>query len=222
MKAWMKAGAVLVALGGLAAAIPAVQAQGDPTIEACTRYAEADVVFENTNAEAEAAYEAAMQKAVASYEAYKATKPWEAYEAAVQEPRAVRDAAIQRASDVWAAARQKAFAAKSWDDRVNAEQAAENAYEVAKQDADNVYEAATRMRLEKFKTESDAAKAARDSARKEAKAARDAAVEDARYVLTDTYLAIHADGGGKQSDVWEVTVKLLNHQRNRCTQLYGL
>ena len=65
----MKAGAVLIALGGLAGAMPAVQAQGDPTIGACTRYAEGECCFENAKAEAEADYEAAVQKAVASYRA---------------------------------------------------------------------------------------------------------------------------------------------------------
>ena len=37
-----------------------------------------------------------------------------------------------------------------------------------------------------------------------------------------TCLAIYAEGGGTQSDVWDVMVKLLTHQRERCTLLYGL
>ena len=101
-----------------------VHAQNDPTIEVCTQYAEANVVFETAKAEA-----------------------GNAYDADVQEVRA---------------------------------------------------------------------------ARRDAEAARNAAIEDALNILIQTYLAIYAEDGGTQSDVWDAMVKLLNHQRNRCTKLYGL
>lgn len=61
-----------------------------------------------------------------------------------------------------------------------------------------------------------------DATRLAAASAKKAAIEDARTVRTQTYLAIYAEDGGMQSDVWDVMVKLFNHQRNRCTKLYGL
>lgn len=60
------------------------------------------------------------------------------------------------------------------------------------------------------------------SLKADAVAARDAALEAAQAVLTESYLAIYAEGGGMQSDVWDVMVKLLTHQRQLCTKHYGL
>ena len=51
---------------------------------------------------------------------------------------------------------------------------------------------------------------------------RETTMDEARTVLTQTYLAVYAEGGGMQSDVWDVMVKLLNHQRQLCTEHYGL
>ena len=53
-------------------------------------------------------------------------------------------------------------------------------------------------------------------------AASKATIDEAQTVLTETYLAIYAEGGGMQSDVWDVMVKLLNHQRQLCTEHYEL
>ena len=63
---------------------------------------------------------------------------------------------------------------------------------------------------------------ARRATLQEAEAARDAAIEDAQTVYMRTYLTIYTEGGGIQSDVSDVMVKLLTHQRERCTKLYGL
>ena len=175
MKAWMKAGAVLIALGGLAGAMPAVQAQGDPTIEACTRYAEADFAFQGAEAEADAAYEAAEKAAKAAFEAA-------AYEGGDEENKAL----------------------PGYDE-------AYAAYDATIRDINAISNTHYRKAV-----------AAREAALKEAEAARDAAIEEGRYVLTETYLAIYAEGGGVKSDVWDVMVKLLNNQRDRCWQLYGL
>lgn len=60
------------------------------------------------------------------------------------------------------------------------------------------------------------------AARIEAESAYQPAIEEAQAVLTQTYLAIYAESGGMKSDVWEVMVKLINNQRGRCWQLYGL
>ena len=57
---------------------------------------------------------------------------------------------------------------------------------------------------------------------KKPNAVYEAAVNEARTVLTQTYLAVYAEGGGTQSDVWDIMVRLLTHQRQLCTEHYGL
>ena len=144
----------VVVAAAFAGAMPAVQAQSIPTMEACAKYAEADVVFESAQKEAGDVYVAA----------------WRAAGDAFQNKR-----------------------------RTARETAGDN-YVTVVQEASAVYDAAT----------------------KKASAAKDTAIEDARTVLTQTYLAIYAEGGGMQSDVWDVMVKLLTHQRELCTEQYGL
>ena len=112
----------IVSLGlaaAFAVAMPAVQAQSIPTMEACAKYAEADA----------------------------------AYNTAEQEAKAARDA---------------------------------------------VYNAPY---LAPTKEEREAARAASAARNAEASAAYEGAIEDARTVLTQTYVAIYAEGGGMQSDV---------------------
>ena len=60
------------------------------------------------------------------------------------------------------------------------------------------------------------------AAMKKPNAVYETAMNEARTVLTQTYVAIYAEGGGMQSDVWDVMVKLLTHQRQLCTEHYGL
>ena len=100
MNAWMKAGAVLVTLGGLSVAMPAVQAQGDPSIDACTQYAEADIVFENAEVEAEAVYETAKQEAGAVFESameilFEEAKAEAAYKVSAEKEEVLNDVAMQ-------------------------------------------------------------------------------------------------------------------------------
>ncbi len=59
----MKTIRATVALLVVAGALPAVQAQGIPSVEACIRYAEADAAFEAAMQQAEAAVEAVKQPA---------------------------------------------------------------------------------------------------------------------------------------------------------------
>ena len=165
-----------IALLALTGAMPAVHAQNDPTIEACTQYAEADIVFGNAEAEAEAVYQAVRK---ANVEARR--------KAAREENKAIWDNQATMSPGVSDSKRREA------SDKLRA--AKKNVVAVIEQN---------------------------HAADKVAKAAREATIEDARTVLAQTYLAIYAEGGGMQSDVWDVMVKLLNHQRNRCTQLYGL
>ena len=160
--------------------MPAVQAQGIPTIEACAKYAEADAAYNTVEQEAKAVRKAAMKE------------PWAAYNAAKQEAEAAYAAARDKANAAYGAAYKAAYKAamkEPWVAYNAAKQKAEAVYEAAKQEAEPVYEAA---------------------------------IEDARTVLTQTYLAIYAEGGGTQSDVWDVMVKLLTHQRQLCTEHYGL
>ena len=81
-----------------------------------------------------------------------------------------------------------------------AKQEANAAYYTAEQEADAVYGAAVQ----------------------EMQAVYYAAIDEARTDLTQTYHAIYAEGGGTQSDVWNVMLKLLFHQRQLCTEHYGL
>ena len=60
-----------VALLVVAGALPAVQAQGIPSVEACMRYAEADAAFDAAMQPALAAFKAAMQRALAAGKAAK-------------------------------------------------------------------------------------------------------------------------------------------------------
>ena len=180
-----------VALATLfAVAMPAVQAQSIPSMEACVKYAEADAAYTTVVIEAQtiraasvhepiAAMNAATNEAYVAYEAARAAKQeaYVAYNAArgalIESGAASDDAAAREAQAVLEAASKEAHVA----------------YEAAKQEADVAYEAA----------------------KQEAEAAR-----------TQTYLAIYAEGGGVQSDVWDVMVKLLTHQRELCTEHYGL
>lgn len=146
----------VVVVAAFAGAMPAVQAQSIPTMEACAKYAEADA----------------------------------AYNTVEQEAKAVRKAA-----------RQEALAAG-----VAAEQAARDAYEPG-----GNYNVVLNARNDTIR-----------ALMKKPKAVYEATVNEARTVLTQTYLAIYAEGGGTQSDVWDVMVKLLTHQRELCTEHYGL
>ena len=139
-----------------AGAMPAVQAQSIPTMEACAKYAEADAAYNTVEQEAKAVHEAAAQEAVAA--------------------------------------------------GVAAEQAARDAYEPG-----GDYKAVQNARAITYKT-----------LMKKPDAIYESAIDEARTVLTQTYLAIYAEGGGTQSDVWDVMVKLLTHQRQLCTEHYGL
>ena len=65
----MKLIAALSVLVMLACSMPAVHAYGDPSIEVCTQYAEADVVLGNAEEEADAVYEATMREAEGVFEA---------------------------------------------------------------------------------------------------------------------------------------------------------
>ena len=152
-----------VALATLfAVAMPAVQAQSIPSMEACVKYAEADAAYNTVDIEARTVRVAAEREPIVSLgEAYAA------HLAAMKEAGAAYDDAAH------VAAKKEAFAA----------------YEAAKQEAEAVYEAA---------------------------------MNEAHTVRTQTYLAIYAEGGGMQSDVWEVMMKLLAHQRELCTEHYGL
>ena len=147
-----------------AGAMSAVQAQSIPTLEACAKYAEADVAFNGLVQEAKAAFGASVQDI---YDAH-------GYDALKQE----HLAAITPPSDH---ERADALAAK-------------------------------------MRAASDAV----DAARPALEAARDDTIEAAEIELTQTYLAVYAEGGGTQSDVWEVMVKLLNQQRSLCTEVHGL
>lgn len=141
----------------LISAMSAVHAQSIPTMEACAKYAEADV----------------------------------AYNTAEQEAKAVRDAAKPEAGAARRAASQAAEAAFK---------AGRGSYNAIHNDGVDAYRAVM----------------------KKPNAVYEAAIEDARTVLTQTYVAIYAEGGGTQSDVWDVMVKLLTHQRQLCTEHYGL
>ena len=59
----MKTIRATVALLVVAGALPAVQAQGIPSVEACIRYAEADAAFDAAMQPAEAAFEVVKQQA---------------------------------------------------------------------------------------------------------------------------------------------------------------
>ena len=89
----MKTIRTTVALLVVAGALPAVQAQSIPSVEACIRYAEADAAYEAAvhpvDAAYDAAFEAALQQAKAAYVA--------AYEAALQQAKAAYVAAYEAA-----------------------------------------------------------------------------------------------------------------------------
>ena len=103
---------VLVA-ATLASTMPAVQAQGEPSLESCTQYAEADVVFEAAIAQPLAAYEAAEHEAGAAYEAasQEAFAAWNAHEWALIKAGADPDAAELEALRAYGAAMEEASAA---------------------------------------------------------------------------------------------------------------
>ena len=150
----------IVSLGlaaAFAVAMPAVQAQSIPTIEACAKYAEADAAYNTAEQEAKAVHEAASREAGAASRA--------------------------------------------------AEQAARDAYVPGR---DN-YSLIDKARYDTYRAHMD-----------KPDAVYKAAMNEARTVLTQTYVAIYAEGGGTQSDVWDVMVKLLTHQRQLCTEHYGL
>ena len=98
-----------VALLVVAGALPAVQAQGIPSVEACIRYAEADAAYD-------AAFEAALQQAKAAYAA--------AYEAAMQPAKAAYDVAHEAAERQALAVYEAAYEAVKHP----AQQALETAY----------------------------------------------------------------------------------------------
>ena len=104
-----------------AGVMPAVQAQSEPSMEACVQYAEADEVFKAVAAPTVAAYEAAKREARAVYDvaASKAFEAWNAHEAALRnagvddyERKAVRVyyAATKEASAAFDAAKKEARA----------------------------------------------------------------------------------------------------------------
>ena len=144
-------------------------------------------------------------------------------EACVQyaEADVVFETAITAADAAYKSAEQEAEAAtqKTWDAYKAAVKAAQHA---ARKAADKTADKAVmRAPMAAFAAH-EAAKQEANAARHETAKAADAATDDARTVHTQAYLAIYAEGGGTKSDVWDVMVKLLNHQRNRCTQLFGL
>ena len=148
-------------------------------------------------------------------------------EACVQyaEADVVFETAITAADAAYKSAEQEVEAAtqKTWDAYKAAVKAAQHAArKAADKTADKTADKAVmRAPMAAFAAH-EAAKQEANAARHETAKAADAAIDDARTVHTQAYLAIYAEGGGTQSDVWDVMVKLLNHQRNRCTQLFGL
>ena len=61
-----------------------------------------------------------------------------------------------------------------------------------------------------------------ETAREDVEAARLAGIVAARADQLASYLNIYTEGGGMQSEVLDVMEKILNHQRNLCTEIYGL
>ena len=92
-----------------------------------------------------------------------------------------------------------------------AKQQADAAYKPARQQADDARDAATRD-----------ARAAYEAAKQQAKAAYEAADQQAVDVLVVAYYASYDRDGGPRSDVHAVMVKLLEHHRQRCSELHGL
>ena len=106
----MKTIRATVALLVVAGALPAVQAQGIPTVEACIRYAEADAVFDAAMQPALAAFEATAQEGDITVEAAALLVDF-FYENAEQRAEAAYEAAKQRADAAFEAAMQQAEAA---------------------------------------------------------------------------------------------------------------
>ena len=136
----MKTIRATVALLVVAGALPAVQAQGIPSVEACIRYAEADAAFDAAMQPALAAYEAALPQASAAGDAawradadaaYRA-----AFEAALQPARARGSAPSVAAHEAaHEAAERQAYAVYEAAFEA-AMQPAEAAFEVVKQQAE--------------------------------------------------------------------------------------
>ena len=122
----MKQIAALSVLVMLASSIPAVQAHGNPSIEVCTQYAEADAVFEKAETEAEAVYESNMREAESVVEAAMQTLQ----EEAIAES-GVKDADDEEA--VYEAIVQRIFAKPEY---VSAVKDADAIYEAAMKDAE--------------------------------------------------------------------------------------
>ena len=181
-----------VALLVVAGALPAVQAQGIPSVEACIRYAEADAAFDAAMQPADAAYEAAVQQAQAAFDA--------AFEAAKQPADAALEAAQQQMDAALEAARQQDVA---WGDY-------EAAYKAAQQRADAAYKAAVQQ--------ADVAEQQKEQAR----VALEAVMHPAEQALVAAYSAIYDLDGGPRSDVPDVMSKLIEHHRQRCRELHGL
>ena len=155
-------GVLLVTLSGSGA----LQADNNPSIEACAGYAEADAVYEAALQQAKDARSVAMQPVEV------------AFRAALQQAKDARTAAMAvdgafRAQDAYKAAERRA-----WDARAAAEQPLQAAYEAAEQLAVDV--------------------------------------------LVIGYYASYDRDGGPRSDVHAVMVKLLEHHRQRCSELHGL
>ena len=124
----MKLIAALSVLVMLACSMPAVHAHGDPSIEVCTQYAEADAVFEKAETEAEAVYESNMREAESVVEAAMHT---------LQE-KAIAEAGVKDADDeeaVYEAIVQRIFAEPEY---VSAVKEADAVYDAAMKEAEAV------------------------------------------------------------------------------------
>ena len=134
-------------------------------------------------AEADAVYDAALQQAR------------EARSAAMQPVVVALDAALQQAKDARTAAINdgdealSVVAPRAYDAYKAAERQAYDAYEAAKQPLQAAYEAAEQQAVD---------------------------------VLVVAYYASYDRDGGPRSDIHAVMVKLLEHHRQRCSELHGL
>ena len=128
------------------------------------------------------------------------------YDAAMQQAREARDAAMQPAYDAFRAALQQAK-----DARTAAINDGDEALSVRAPRAQDAYKAAERQAYD-----------ARAAAEQPLQAAYEAAEQQAKQAWATAYYASYDRDGGPSSDVHAVMVKLLEHHRQRCRELHGL